>query len=268
MVAHSEQIPAQLGLMQFALRVCARTPRARSRPATSCSSTTRTTAARTRPTCRCSRRAYDGRRCVGYTGSIAHHIDVGGRVPGTESAQCTELFQEGLLFPPVKLVEARPAEYRALYDLIAANVRDPDATLGDLDAQLAACRRGSERIAELCSAARAGDRRPAAMARCSSGPSERAAAEFRSWPGRAVSAEGYPRRRRAQPGDARCGSDATRARASAGRSTSTSPGPTPRCAGGVNVPWASTHAGAYFAVRCFVGDARCPRTTGSPGTSS
>ena len=42
-------------------------------------------------------------------GSIAHHIDIGGRLPGTESAQCTELFQEGLIFPALKLVRGRPA---------------------------------------------------------------------------------------------------------------------------------------------------------------
>ena len=44
-------------------------------------------------------------RIIAWAGSIAHHIDIGGRFPGTESAQCTELFQEGLIFPAVKLVE-------------------------------------------------------------------------------------------------------------------------------------------------------------------
>ena len=48
---------------------------------------------------------YRDGRIIAWAGSIAHHIDIGGRFPGTESAQCTELFQEGLIFPAVKLVE-------------------------------------------------------------------------------------------------------------------------------------------------------------------
>ena len=60
---------------------------------------------------------HHGAELVGYAGSIAHHIDIGGRVPGTESAQSTELYQEGLIFPALKLVEAGERN-RALYDLI------------------------------------------------------------------------------------------------------------------------------------------------------
>ena len=59
---------------------------------------------------------FAGGRIVAWAGSIAHHIDIGGRFPGTESAQCTELFQEGLIFPALKLVEegrARPRAVRA-----------------------------------------------------------------------------------------------------------------------------------------------------------
>ena len=108
MVAHSEQIPAQLGLMQFALAEALSARRAARAAATRSSPTTRTSAARTRPTCRSSSPPTSRTALVGYAGSIAHHIDVGGRVPGTESAQSTELFQEGLIFPAVKLVEARP----------------------------------------------------------------------------------------------------------------------------------------------------------------
>ena len=42
--------------------------------------------------------------------TIAHHIDIGGKVPGTEAADSLEIFEEGLILPPLKLVEARPAE--------------------------------------------------------------------------------------------------------------------------------------------------------------
>ena len=76
-----------------------------------------------------------------WAGSIAHHIDIGGRFPGTESAQTTELFQEGLIFPAVKLVEAGAASARSTSSSARQRAR-PRSTLGDLDAQLAACRRG------------------------------------------------------------------------------------------------------------------------------
>ncbi len=91
---------------------------------------------------------FAGRTLVGYAGSIAHHIDVGGRVPGTESAENTELYQEGLLFPAVLLVE-RGRRVRPLWQVIEANVRDPYATLGDLAAQISALRRGEQRLLEL-----------------------------------------------------------------------------------------------------------------------
>ena len=48
---------------------------------------------------------FAGGEVVAWAGSIAHHIDIGGRFPGTESAQCTELFQEGMIFRAVKFVE-------------------------------------------------------------------------------------------------------------------------------------------------------------------
>ena len=188
MIAHSEMIPAQLGLMQFAL-ASALGRHGRLAPGDVVLINHPYHGGTHTPDLQLFAPAYDGRSLVGYTGSIAHHIDVGGRFPGTESAQCTELYQEGLLFPAVKLVEAgRPNA--ALHDLIAANVRDPDATLGDLAAQIAACRRGSERIAELCGRhGRATVVR--GMAELLERTSERARAEFRSWPRRAASAEGH-----------------------------------------------------------------------------
>ena len=56
-----------------------------------------------------------------------------------------ELFQEGLIIPPVKLVHAGRTD-QAILDLILANVRTPEERLGDLLAQLAANQRGAERL--------------------------------------------------------------------------------------------------------------------------
>jgi N-methylhydantoinase B len=91
---------------------------------------------------------YFGGRIVAIASTVAHHIDVGGRVPGSESATAMEVFEEGLRLPPLKLIErGKPNE--AIYKIFARNVRDPKASTGDLNAQVAACRTGERRLAEL-----------------------------------------------------------------------------------------------------------------------
>ncbi len=75
---------------------------------------------------------------LGFAAAIAHHTDIGGRVAGGNACDSTEIYQEGLRIPPLKLYEAgRPVA--AVFDLIERNVRVPRNTLGDLRAQLAAC---------------------------------------------------------------------------------------------------------------------------------
>jgi N-methylhydantoinase B len=76
--------------------------------------------------------------------SRAHHADVGGMSPGSLPLS-TELYQEGLIIPPVKLVEAG-RQNQALLALIAANSRTPAERLGDVAAQMAAHRIGEERL--------------------------------------------------------------------------------------------------------------------------
>jgi len=84
----------------------------------------------------------------GYAVIVAHHNDVGGRVPGSSAADSTEIFQEGLRIPPAKLYEAGRLN-DALIKLIRLNVRVPDTVAGDLDAQLAACRIAERGVLEL-----------------------------------------------------------------------------------------------------------------------
>ena len=75
---------------------------------------------------------------LGFSTAIAHHTDIGGRVAGGNACDSTEIYQEGLRIPPLKLYEAgRPVQ--ALFDLIERNVRVPKNALGDLRSQLAAC---------------------------------------------------------------------------------------------------------------------------------
>lgn len=87
-------------------------------------------------------------RLQGYAVVIAHHCDVGGRVPGSNAADSTEIYQEGLRIPPLKLYSAgTPNE--TLFALIRQNVRLPDLVLGDLDAQLATCSIGEREFCRL-----------------------------------------------------------------------------------------------------------------------
>jgi len=86
---------------------------------------------------------------VAFAGSIAHKADVGGTVAGSTSANATELFQEGLLVPPIKIRAAG----RPLHDverLILANSRQPGLVAGDMHAQIAVTEMGAARVAALC----------------------------------------------------------------------------------------------------------------------
>jgi N-methylhydantoinase B len=248
MLSHAEQIPAQLGLMQFAL-AAALAEHGRLDPDDVVLFNHPFQGGTHTPDLQVFMPAYHGGVLVGYAGSIAHHIDVGGRYPGTEGAENSELFQEGLLLPPLKLAE-RGRRNEALYQLIAANVRDPDATLGDLAAQIAACRRGIRRLAELCDRHSA-ETVLAGMHALLEQTSERARAEFSSWPGHEACAEGFLDDDALDPG--RPVRIAAAVQAREGNLHIDLTGSHPQVAGAINVPWASTHAGAYFAVRCFVG---------------
>lgn len=84
----------------------------------------------------------------GFSVVIAHHCDVGGRVPGSNAADSTEIFQEGLRIPPMKLY-ARGVPNDTLFDIISKNVRLPELVFGDLDAQLATCNIGERELLRL-----------------------------------------------------------------------------------------------------------------------
>jgi N-methylhydantoinase B len=78
----------------------------------------------------------------GFTAVRAHHADVGGMSPGSMPQGATELVQEGLVIPPVRLVRGGVLDEEML-GLVLANVRTPAERRGDLGAQLAACAAGA-----------------------------------------------------------------------------------------------------------------------------
>jgi N-methylhydantoinase B len=85
---------------------------------------------------------------VAYCCTIAHHTDIGGRVAGGNASDSTEIYQEGLRLPPIKLYQ-RGEPNEAVFDIIEKNVRVPDNLLGDLRAQLAAIHIGERGLEEL-----------------------------------------------------------------------------------------------------------------------
>ena len=82
-----------------------------------------------------------------FVASRAHHADVGGMSPGSMPL-ATEIYQEGLIIPPVKLAEGGRTE-QAILDIILRNVRTPTERRGDLAAQMAAHRVGERRLGEI-----------------------------------------------------------------------------------------------------------------------
>ena len=85
---------------------------------------------------------------IAYVSSLAHHSDIGGKVAGSESADCTSIFQEGLRLPPVRLMDARGLR-QDIVDFVLLNSRTPHHRDGDLKAQLAANLIGARRVEEL-----------------------------------------------------------------------------------------------------------------------
>jgi N-methylhydantoinase B/oxoprolinase/acetone carboxylase alpha subunit len=86
------------------------------------------------------------RKLVFFVANRAHHSDVGGMTPGSMPL-ATEIFQEGMIIPPIKLIRKGRLSTEIL-DLILANVRTPEERKGDLLAQIAANEKGKQRLEE------------------------------------------------------------------------------------------------------------------------
>lgn len=91
---------------------------------------------------------FDGETLCGYATTMAHHSDVGGLTPGSVAIHATEIFQEGLRLPLLKLYE-RGQPNSTLFAIIERNTRQPVQVMGDLRAQLAACAVGERDLLAL-----------------------------------------------------------------------------------------------------------------------
>ena len=87
-------------------------------------------------------------RLIAWTANIAHNSDIGGKAPGSLSADATEIFQEGLRLPAVKMI-ARGEPIKPVLDIIKTNSRMPDFLEGDLWAAIASVRIGARWLTDL-----------------------------------------------------------------------------------------------------------------------
>ena len=85
---------------------------------------------------------------VGYATTLVHHTDIGGITPGGTAVHATEIFQEGLRIPMLKMQDAGK-QNETLIKIIEKNVRVPKKVLGDLQAQIAACNTAEKGFIEL-----------------------------------------------------------------------------------------------------------------------
>jgi len=91
---------------------------------------------------------FAGGDLIAWTANIAHNSDVGGMAPGSLSGDATEIFQEGLRLPGVKLINGGKTD-GAVMDIITVNSRMPDFLLGDVWAAVASVRIGARRLEDL-----------------------------------------------------------------------------------------------------------------------
>jgi N-methylhydantoinase B len=90
---------------------------------------------------------FEGSR-QGFSCTVAHQTDIGGLVPGSNSIHSTEIFQEGLCIPTLKLYE-RGQLNKSIIEILKKNVRVPVLVMGDIRAQLSACTVGEKAFLEL-----------------------------------------------------------------------------------------------------------------------
>ncbi|MFN8150455.1 MAG: hydantoinase B/oxoprolinase family protein [Solirubrobacterales bacterium] len=91
---------------------------------------------------------FSGGKLVAFAGAIGHVAEVGGKAPGSFASDATDVFQEGLRLPPVKLIEG--GEYNEqIWRIVLANHRTPNNTWGDFHAMIGALNVGERRVLRL-----------------------------------------------------------------------------------------------------------------------
>ena len=92
---------------------------------------------------------YYQNRPIMFAAIKGHWNDIGGKDPGSWSPNATEIYQEGLQFPVVKLLE-KGREVQGIVDILTRNIRIPEMILGDMRAQAASLQVAANRITQIC----------------------------------------------------------------------------------------------------------------------
>ncbi len=148
-VAQAEMIPMQLGSMAATWRACARHhPPEELRDGDFYLSNDPYEGGQHLPDVFIFQPVFAGGRLIGFAASVAHHLEMGGSAAGIV-ADATDIFQEGLRLPPSLWNLERHWHGGPLQRLIAANIRVPELTIGDFNAQFAANGVGAGRLKDL-----------------------------------------------------------------------------------------------------------------------
>src|SRR5881409_3370598 len=91
---------------------------------------------------------FRGDELLAFAGAIGHVAEVGGKAPGSFASDATDVYQEGLRLPPVKLIE-RGRHNEQLWRVVLANHRTPRNTWGDFHAMIGALNVGERRLLAL-----------------------------------------------------------------------------------------------------------------------
>ena len=148
LIAQAEHIPVHLGSMSFAVREGLNAYKGKLGPGDMILLNDPYLSGTHLPDLTLIAPIYHGDLLIGYAANKAHHTDIGGKAPGSIAGDSTELFQEGLIIPPVKFVKSGAIDPELSW-LIRSNVRTPEVQMGDLRAQIAANYTGIRRVLEL-----------------------------------------------------------------------------------------------------------------------
>ena len=148
LIAQGTCLPFHLGAMPFAIRAVKRTFGQAIRPGDLFITNDPYDGSTHLPDIVLVRPVFTGQRLIGFAAALAHMTDIGGRMPGGNASDSTELYQEGLRIPPARLWrEGEPDEF--ILRLLERNVRVPDKVLGDVRSLVSACMIGERALQDL-----------------------------------------------------------------------------------------------------------------------
>lgn len=148
LIAQGTCLPFHLGAMPFAVRSVVNTFGGRIRPGDLFVTNDPYDGSTHLPDVVLVKPVFHGGALLGYSSALAHMTDIGGRIPGGNASDSTEVYQEGLRIPPSRLWHQGVPDEN-LFRIIERNVRVPDKVIGDIRSLIAACVVGERELVKL-----------------------------------------------------------------------------------------------------------------------